>query len=65
MRLTTLEQWLSDHGWQLDRIRGSHRSYRHTESGHRVTLAIHGGRGEVEPPVLRRFLRDVDARTQG
>ena len=61
MRLTTLERWLSEHGWHLERMKGSHRHYRHTQSGQRVTIVAHGR--EIEPGAVRQIVRDLERTT--
>lgn len=42
MRLDELERWLYEHGFTLDHIRGSHRTYRHEATRYRVTVPVHG-----------------------
>lgn len=43
MHLHTLEAHLSRCGWQLNRVRGSHRHYRNT-CGQLLTVTAHGKR---------------------
>jgi predicted RNA binding protein YcfA (HicA-like mRNA interferase family) len=43
MRLTEIEQLLSEQGYTLERIRGSHRHYRHRETHRRLTITAHSG----------------------
>jgi len=61
MRFTDLEKWLCDHGWRLDRIRGSHFHFKHTQSGQRVTIVAHGR--EIEPGAVRQIVRDLERTT--
>jgi len=43
MHLHEVERLLADHGYLLQRIRGSHRHYRHEQTGQRLTVTAHGG----------------------
>lgn len=33
---------LEDHGWELDRIRGSHHIYTHPDSNRSIPVPVHG-----------------------
>jgi len=43
MRLHDLERLLERQGYLLERIRGSHRHYRHQLTRRRLTVTAHGG----------------------
>ncbi|MFQ6000588.1 MAG: type II toxin-antitoxin system HicA family toxin [Anaerolineae bacterium] len=45
-------------GFILSRTRGSHRIYRHPESGRRVTVPVHRGR-IIPPGTLANILRQA------
>lgn len=49
---------LEDHGWQLDRISGSHHIYIHPESNGRVTVPVHGN-SDLKPGTQRSIMRDT------
>jgi predicted RNA binding protein YcfA (HicA-like mRNA interferase family) len=37
--IRALERW----GWQLDRVQGSHRVFRHPDHPHRIVVPMHAG----------------------
>ncbi|MGZ8750686.1 MAG: type II toxin-antitoxin system HicA family toxin [Pseudonocardia sp.] len=39
MKVSEVLRLLADDGWQLDRVRGSHRQYRHPDKPGTVTVA--------------------------
>ncbi len=44
MQLHDIERLLAEQGYRLERIRGSHRHYRHERTRQRLTLNAHGGK---------------------
>jgi len=49
---------LEQKGFEFKRSRGSHRIYRHPESGRRVTVPFHRGKN-IPPGTLLNILREV------
>jgi len=49
---------LERHGWTLARIKGSHHIYRHTESGRRTVVPVHGNQ-DLKPGTQRGIMRDA------
>jgi predicted RNA binding protein YcfA (HicA-like mRNA interferase family) len=49
---------LEKEGFVLSRSRGSHRIYRHPETGKRVTVPYHAGR-TIPPGTLANILREA------
>ncbi|HSQ58082.1 MAG TPA: type II toxin-antitoxin system HicA family toxin [Gemmata sp.] len=47
---------LEEHGWQLERITGSHHIFTHPDGG-RVTVPVHGNR-DLKPGTQRSIMRD-------
>jgi predicted RNA binding protein YcfA (HicA-like mRNA interferase family) len=43
MRLHRVERDLEAQGWLFLRQKGSHRHYRNQATGHKLTIALHGG----------------------
>jgi predicted RNA binding protein YcfA (HicA-like mRNA interferase family) len=58
MHLHDVERLLANRGYLLDRVRGSHRHYR-DESGRRLTLTHHTGKGGLGRSELARLERDI------
>ncbi len=46
-------------GFSLSRQSGSHKIYKHTASGKRVTVPFHGSK-ILHPKILKNILRDAD-----
>ncbi len=59
MRLDEFETWLYDHAWSLERVRGSHRRYRHSVTHYAVTVAVHGDR-EIPDYIVRHTLKRIE-----
>lgn len=49
---------LTDDGWYLARVRGSHRQYKHPRKGGLVTIAGHP-RDELAPKTLKSILKQA------
>lgn len=47
---------LKEAGWELARVAGSHRIYRHAEKG-TLTVPYHGDNKELKPGTLKAILK--------
>jgi predicted RNA binding protein YcfA (HicA-like mRNA interferase family) len=61
MKVRDLLKLLENDGWYLDRIRGSHRQYRHGEKPGHVTVPGHPG-SDVPIGTLRSILKQAGLR---
>jgi predicted RNA binding protein YcfA (HicA-like mRNA interferase family) len=49
---------LGSRGWELARISGSHRIYRHPASGRAISVPVHGN-VDLKPKTQRNIMRDA------
>ena len=49
---------LEERGWTLARINGSHHVYRHTDTGRRTVVPVHGNL-DLKPGTQRSIMRDA------
>ncbi len=54
-------KWIEQDGWQLVRVRGSHRQYKHPQKIEAVTIAGHPS-DEVHPKTLQSALKQAGLR---
>jgi predicted RNA binding protein YcfA (HicA-like mRNA interferase family) len=58
VKVRDLVRLLESRGWQLRRVRGSHRQFRHAEKGVVITVAGHPG-SDVPVGTLKAILRSA------
>lgn len=64
-RLSDIERELADVGFTLHRIRSSHRHYRNTRTGQRISLSYHKGRyPDLSPGQVAAIRKDLRTATQ-
>ena len=49
---------LEQHGWTLARINGAHHIYRHSSTGRRTVVPVHGNQ-DLKPGTQRSIMRDA------
>jgi predicted RNA binding protein YcfA (HicA-like mRNA interferase family) len=49
---------LEQRSWTLARINGSHHIYRHTSTGERIVVPVHGNQ-DLKPGTQRGIMRDA------
>ena len=49
---------LEQHGWELERIKGSHHIYSHEDYDAILTVPVHGNR-DLKKGILKRLLKDA------
>ena len=58
MKIRDVIKLIEQHGWKLDRIRGSHRQYRHPQKPGTVTVPGHP-RDDVAPGTLNSIKKQA------
>ncbi len=54
---------LVDHGWELDRISGSHHIFTHPDSPMNLSVPVHGN-DDLTPGTQRRIMRTAGLRDE-
>jgi len=58
MKVRDVIKWLGQDGWKLDRVKGSHRQYRHASKPGTVTVPGHPG-DDLPPGTLNSIKKQA------
>ena len=58
MKVRDVIKWLGQEGWRLERVKGSHRQYRHSSKAGTVTVPGHPG-DDLPPGTLNSIKKQA------